>query len=325
MPEIPDADLLHTLRQLRPHSQPPAWPAYTPALQALLAKPLSAAALALRLELIQELWRLAALEPAQAHLQAVLAYLRKEPYALNAQEHSRVWLRQGMVLLRLGQLSDALPCLYDALEMSDDGYAALQLGNALRYLGEYDEASGHLTRAFNKAKAERDGTLAIAALNAQGELALDQGQGQNAVEAFGQALGITEFDRDESPSILPLAGIAHGQALWGYPHKGLSVVHKAWQRLPQQPDPALSARVRLAWAHVHQANGDNDSALQQLQQAAADAERAPHQPLYLRIVVMQLRLASSADPARLEPAQKLAKSMQMRPEQQQLATLARLG
>ncbi len=195
--------------------------------------------------------------------------------------------RIGAAHIRLGNLQGAVNKLYDALELADNGYTALQLGNALRYLGEFEEAAGHLTRAFHKAKTERDGALAIAALCAQGELALDEGEAQAAIELFGKGLGLTELSSFESLSVAPLAGLSQAHVAWDYPKKAVEVGEKALRRAHAADDSVGKARALLSL-------GLAKEEVTLLQQSEHEAENAPHRPLALRAKVARLELVSDS-------------------------------
>ena len=180
---------------------------------------------ALTSQVVGALWQVGRLEQVAAFLEEVTG--DASPHFAISKQDPVLLTRLGAAHIRLGRLQRAVNRLYDALELSDNGYSALQLGNALRYLGEYEEAAGHLTRAFHKAKTERDGALAIAALCAQGELALDEGEAQVAIELFGKALGLTELSSHEPLSIAPLAGLSQAHTAWDYPKKAIEVGEKS--------------------------------------------------------------------------------------------------
>lgn len=171
------------------------------------------------------------------------------PSFLTSGRESLLLTRIGALRVRLGRLPEAEEALRAALALSDEGYASLQLGNALRYAGRPSEAATLLADALAAARAQRDGGLAIAALCALGELELDRlaaipgtppeespaaaraadpaggapprgaagahhASAQTAVERFGEALGITEHAGDPALTVAPLAGLAHAHALW---------------------------------------------------------------------------------------------------------------
>jgi tetratricopeptide (TPR) repeat protein len=267
-------------------------------------------------EVASVLWHAGRISDAAEELERTLKLLKDTPNYVTSDEQAVLMTRLGAALIRLGRLKDALAPLYEALELSDNGYSALQLGNALRYLGEYQEAAGHFQRAFNKAKGARDGTLAHGALCAQGELALAQGQAQTAVERFGQALGLSEAANDEALSIPPLAGLGQAHTLWGYPSKGAEVAGKALTRAR-----ALKDKVGVARSLLSLGLALND--LQHLQNAEKEALSAPHQPLALRALVAQLDLV--ADPDELVQAITLATKLGMRPQLEHLRKLEQAG
>ena len=251
------------------------------------------------------LWSAGRISDAADALERTLKLLKETPNFVTSDEQAVLMTRLGAARIRLGKLNEALGPLYDALELSDNGYSALQLGNALRYLGEHEEAGGHFQRAFNRAKAERDGTLAHATLCAQGELALDQKQAQVAVERFGQALGLSEVANDDALSIPPLAGLGQAHTLWGYPSKGADIASKALERAQALKDSVGIARSLLSL-------GIAQNNLQHLQNAEKEALCAPHQPLALRALVAQLDI--ERDPDVLEHAISLATKLDMKPD-----------
>lgn len=258
-------------------------------------------------------WELGALPEVVKVLEQSLSLLESTANLITSDSQALMLTRLGAAYLRLGNMAPALRVLYDALEMSDNGYSALQLGNALRYLGEGEEAEGHLSRAFNRAKTERDGQLAIAALCAQGELMLDQQQAQSAAERFGQALGITEFSRNEAITVAPLAGLAHAQVLWGHRGKATELARRALQRAKAAGDSVGEVRTRLSLGLA------TEDALH-LQEALQQLKTVMHRPLELRIMLTSLTLSS--DSGLLEQALTLAKSLDMKPEADKLKVLS---
>ena len=223
--------------------------------------------------------------------------------------------RIGAAHIRLGNLQTAVNRLYDALELSDNGYTALQLGNALRYLGDFEEAAGHLTRAFHKAKTERDGALAIAALCAQGELALDEGEAQAAIELFGKGLGLTELSSHEPLSVAPLAGLSQAHVAWENPKKAVEVGEKALRRAVAADDSVGKARALLSLGLAKE-----EVAL--LKQSEFGAKNAPHRPLALRAKVARLEL--DPNPEEVEEVMREVQEVEMREEVRRLQRLQRL-
>jgi len=205
------------------------------------------------------------------------------PYAKDAAHH-RLLTRLGAIRLRLGQLRTAVEVLQQATAQSDDGYAYLQLGNALRYLGNVAGATPALATALTRARSSGDGALAIAAFCAQGELALDQALSREAVERFGQALGLTELATDLRLSVAPLAGLAQAHLGWKNPRKGAGLARKALERAQLVNDRVGESRALLS---LGLATGD----LSVLTTARQVAAQAPHRPLEVKILRARLELA----------------------------------
>lgn len=204
------------------------------------------------------------------------------PYAKEAAYH-RLLTRLGAIRIRLGQLRTAVEVLRQATEMGD-GYAYLQLGNALRYLGDVAGAAPALAAALARARSSADGALAIAALCVQGELALDQALSREAVERFGQALGLTELATDLGLSIAPLAGLAQAHLGWKNPRKGAGLARKALDRAQLVNDRVGESRALLS---LGLATRD----LSVLATARQVAAQAPHKPLEVKILRASLELA----------------------------------
>lgn len=198
--------------------------------------------------------------------------------------YRRLLTRLGAIRIRLGQLSAAIEVLRQATEQPGDGYAYLQLGNALRYLGDIAGAAPALATALTQARGSGDGALAIAALCAQGELALDQTLSREAVEKFGQALGLTELATDLRLSVAPLAGLAQAQLGWRNPRKGAGLARKALERAQSVHDRVGESRALLALGLAT----CNLNVLTTAQQVAA---QAPHRPLEVKILRARLELA----------------------------------
>ena len=213
-------------------------------------------------------------------LREALLWLERALFTASVTERGPLLARVGAARIRLGELREAV----DALRAEpDDAYGALQLGNALRYLGRYEEAEAQLERTWKRAKATGDGALAVAVLCAQGEGALEQGEGRRAAELFGRALGLTEFGSDERLAVAPLAGLGHAHAVWGYPAKGREVARRALERADRAHDRVGVARALLALGVASE-----DAAV--LERAEREAQAAPHAPLRLRAWVARLEL-----------------------------------
>lgn len=198
--------------------------------------------------------------------------------------YRRLLTRLGAIRIRLGRLPAAVEVLQQATEQSGDGYAYLQLGNALRYLGDVAGAAPKLATALARARSSGDGALAIAALCAQGELALEQALSREAVERFGQALGLTELATDLRLSVAPLAGLAQAHLGWKNPRKGAGLARKALERAQLVADPIGESRALLSLGLATR----DLSALTTARQVAA---QAPHKPLEVKILRARLELA----------------------------------
>lgn len=200
---------------------------------------------------------------------------------LDAQRRVRLWARAGQLAVFAGRIDHALRFMYDASTLAEDGYLALQLGNALTWYGDepsIEEAEGHFARALTHARRARDGPLAIGALCGRGEAELWRERPEAARASFGEALGITEFSSGDAPTITPLAGLASAHAATGLPGKAGRLAERALERALRVGDVAGEARARLVAARI---GGDRDGLLR----AAETAERAPHRPLALRAKV----------------------------------------
>ena len=269
--------------------------------------------------LAKEFLELEQLDVSARLLSEALTLIEDTPNFVTSDEQATLQTRLGALYIRQGDLKNALRVLNAALVLSDNGYSALQLGNALRYLHEPQEARAHFTRAFNKAKASRDGTLAIAALCAEGELLIDETQAQAAVEHFGKALGITEFSGDEALTVAPLAGLAHAHVLWGNPSKALGLARRAQERAQRTRNPLGESRALLSQGVTFSAQQQLDNANNALSAALNLLETNTHRPLTLKILMTQLQLSPTAQLH--AHATQLATSMQMPKEQTTLQAL----
>ena len=267
---------------------------------------------ALTSQVVRALWQVGRLEEVATFLEEVTGDASAHGANVERKQDPVLLTRLGAAHIRLGRLQRAVNKLYDALELSDNGYTALQLGNALRYLGEYEEAAGHLTRAFHKAKTERDGALAIAALCAQGELALDEGEAQVAIELFGKALGLTELSSHEPLSIAPLAGLSQAHTAWDYPKKAIEVGEKALRRAEAADDAVGKARALLSLGLAKQE-------VKLLERSEQGARNAPHRPLELRSKVARLELVS--DQKEIEAVIREAQAVGMQREVKRLRAI----
>jgi len=214
-----------------------------------------------------------------------------------------------MEQVRTGKLRQAVETLKGC---ADFGYGALHLAHALRYLGEREAATHHFARAYERARKERDGVLAIAALCGQGEGALDTGDRRLALERFGKALGLTELSGNEALTVLPLAGLAQAQLLWGNRKKAAALGERALTRAHATQDASGTARTLLSLGVI-----TGEAAY--LEESVQTAQGAPHRPLELRARVAFLQ--RYPDPEGLEQALTLARTLEMHPELETLRAL----
>jgi tetratricopeptide (TPR) repeat protein len=248
-----------------------------------------------QLELAHLLWEFGRLAEAALYLEHLAA--RSADEARLERE-----VRLAAAYLRLGRLEEAVALLKGAIERGGSGAAHLQLGSALRYRGRLEEARPRLQRAFAVAKSAGDGALAIASLAALGELELDADNPKEAVVLFGRALGLTEMSRDESLTVLPLAGLAQAHHAWGYPAKGREVAEKALRRARAHKDRLGTARALLSLGLVKR-----EEAL--LAQALAEADAAPHLPLAVKAFVALAQVAPGS--VKVAEGIKLARKLEM--------------
>ena len=221
----------------------------------------------------------------------------------------------GRLRIRLGKLQGALQVLEEAVAAEAGGYADIQLGNALRYLGSWERAAAHFDRAYRSAGDARDRPLAIAAECAAGELALDQGRPQDAARLFGRALGLTEFLRSEAATVAPLAGLAQAHAAWRNPGKGQKLAERAVARARAAGDLLGECRALLSLGLACGEPG-------QLRLAEGLLNKVKHEPLRLRIKSARLEL--KPDPAEGQAALTLAEHLGMRREAERLRAVLAL-
>ena len=220
---------------------------------------------------------------AEARLAAELA----GPSPLGPEARSRLHARLGQLRIFLGRVDDALDVLYEAPAGVEDGYVELQIASALVWRGDAGalaEAERRAAHASELARRHRDGPLQIGALCVRGEAALARGRSRDAVEAFGEALGVSEFSTSEAVSVHPLAGLALAHLGWRAPAKAAPLAGRALRRAERVGDPAGRARALLAL-------GIAEGEVARLQAAAQAAEAAPHRPLALRARLHALLLA----------------------------------
>jgi tetratricopeptide (TPR) repeat protein len=190
----------------------------------------------------------------------------------------RLRSRLGQLRLFLGDVPGALRVLFETVEIAPDGYAQLQLGNALAWRGRPDDAGSalaHAEAARAAAGRRRDGPLALAASCLLGDLRLAGGDADAAVHAYGEALGISEFARDEAASVTPLAGLAAAHHAGRAPAKAGPLARRALARAEAAGDAAGAAR---AWLVLAACEHDMSA----FGRAAEAADAAPHRPLALR-------------------------------------------
>src|SRR6056297_289485 len=240
---------------------------------------------ALLLREVAEIWN-ADPVAAEARLAAEIA---GSP-ALGPAARSRLHARLGQLRIFLGRIDDALDVLYEAPARAEDGYVELQIASALVWRGDADalaEGERRAARASDLARRHRDGPLQIGALCVRGEVALALGRSRDAVEAFGEALGVSEFSTSEAVSVHPLAGLALAHLGWRAPAKAAPLAVRALRRAERVGDPGGRARALLA---LGTAEGD----VARLDAAAEAADAAPHRPLALRARLLASDLAADS-------------------------------
>lgn len=251
--------------------------------------------------LLREVAQIWSADPVAA--EARLASELAGPSRLGQAELARLHARLGQLRIFLGRIDDALDVLYAASATGEDGYVELQLASALTWRGDaaaLAEGERRAAHASDLARRHRDGPLQIGALCVRGEVALALGRPRDAVEAFGEALGVSEFSTSEAVSVLPLAGLALAHLGWRAPAKAAPLALRALERAQRVGDPAGRARALLALGTAERDVG-------RLAEAAAAADAAPHRPLALRARVRALELASELG-IRPEPGAGLATS-----------------
>jgi len=181
-------------------------------------------------------------------------------------------------LIRDGSISDALDLLKTLLDSNQNntdsiGYINLQLANANLYLQQSNDAVTIADTIIPQAKEDRDALLSIAALVTKGEAIIDMvtfdnyDEIQAAIEAFGKALGISEFFDDEKMTVLPLAGLAHAHWLWGNPKKAMELCERSQLRaevVEGDEREMLKARALLSHAITQQSPDTFHKAIEQV-------------------------------------------------------------
>lgn len=215
----------------------------------------------------------------------------------NHEPPSAIGLDHGSRLVRSGDLTEAVDVLRQVIASTPEadprrGYAALQLGNALRYHGDVEAAARSYASARALAGQVGDLVLAIAAASGSGETAFAAGEPKAAAIAFGTALGLTENSSDERLSVVPMAGLADAHHAWarerGRPTpsaKAVTLANRALLRArSQNPGDVAFARALLASGRV-EARADR------LLEAVDVARTAPHLPLAVMAELALWRLA----------------------------------
>ena len=220
-------------------------------------------------------------------LEACLARLEPElPSFMDNASAARALTLCGVAHLRLGNLGRAAAYLQTSLDKHETGTTLVQLAHVERYLKRHPQARERLQRAEELARHERDGALMSALLVARGELELAQQRPREAVLAFGQALGLSELSPDPHLSVLPLAGLAHAQAAWGYPKKGRALAQRALAR-------ARSLNDRLGEVRARFALGVATRTAAEVEAAETLALELPHRPL--AALIREARAALEAE------------------------------
>lgn len=212
-------------------------------------------------------------ERAVARLDAAL----DGPEAWPAAARARLEARRGQLRVFLGRLEAATIGLRAARHRAGDPYLDLQLAAALAWRGDPEARSEALRLARSvrsDARLTRDGPLAIAASCLVGEAALEDGQPEDALRAFGEALGISEFASSDAASVLPLVGLARAHARGRAPGKAAPLAQRALERARRTGDRAGEARALMALAEA-------EPNPERFLEAAMVATSAPHRPLAL--------------------------------------------
>lgn len=278
--------------------------------------------------LMSKAWQLGALDTCVQVCDDILS--RQVEFSATPSTTFSTTIRKGACLIRLGRLAEAVTVLAPLREVEEvelSGYALLQLGNAFRYQGNRADAREVLTMALEQAEQRRDGGLVIAVRTALGEVALDEGALETAIEMLGKALGLTEFFSDKRLTVAPLGALAHAHGSWKNPSKAFDLAERAVTRAHPPVDRAGAARAKLASALAAVVREPRQQQTAYTFAAAQmDAGNAPHIPLALRIAVadMTQRVKDPRDVVTPEEGQgwlEQAKRSGMHPETQQLTQL----
>lgn len=192
-------------------------------------------------------------------------------------ERARLDARRGQLRIFLGRIATAVADLQTAAGRTDDPYVTLQLASALRWRGaadDWQESERLAGLVRTAATRSRSGPLAIAAHCLLGEIALEVHRPDDAVRAFGAALGISEFASSEAVTIAPLAGLAVAHLRGRAPRKAEPMAARALERADRAGDEAGRARSWMALAEARQERAGWTAAIDA-------ADRAPHRPLAL--------------------------------------------
>lgn len=180
------------------------------------------------------------------------------------------------ILVRLGQLEDALSVLEPLFEGETRGFALLHQANALWFLQRLPEAQASAQAAFEAAKATEDGYLAMSAKTIIGEVLLAQAktmqsEPKEAAIVLGQAIGIAEVLSEEA-SALTLAVLAEVHLVWGAKQKALEMAERAYKRARAAKDPTATIRSLMSLYAITKIGSFARNALK-------EAQATTHKPL----------------------------------------------
>ncbi|MCX7596816.1 MAG: CHAT domain-containing protein, partial [Fischerella sp.] len=201
------------------------------------------------------------------------------------QPNAQAWVEQGRKLYDAGDYSQAVTVLQqavDAFRASGDrlgeAMAFSNLSLAWKQLGQLEKANDNITQSLKILETEQNRDLAslqvlAQVLDVQGNLQLEVGRTQQALDSWKQAANLYEQIGDEVGKIRSLINLAQAEQSLGLYRQARTNLEQLFISVQKQPDSVMKATALRSLGDVLQLVGELEKSLKVLQQSRDVAER----------------------------------------------------
>lgn len=200
-------------------------------------------------------------------------------------QNSQVLIEQSRKLYDVGQFTEAVMILQQAVESFRDrgdklgeAIALSNLSLSLKQLGQLEKAYSYISESLklltnSELKTQHSELVLAQSLDIQGNLQLELGKAQQALETWKQTDKIYDRIGNKNGQIRSQINIAQAQQALGMYRQARTTLEEVNQTLESQPDSITKATVLRSLGDVLQLIGDLDNSLKFLQQSLSIAEQ----------------------------------------------------